>query len=125
MINGDALKSRISAIEEWMIDIRRDFHRHPELGFEEYRTQKKIIEYLKAMDIEYDIMATTGVIGTIRGKGDGRTVALRADMDALPMTDEKDVPYRSSVDGKMHSCGHDAHMAILLGAAKVLNDLKD
>ena len=125
MINGDALKSRISAIEEWMIDIRRDFHRHPELGFEEYRTQKKIIEYLKAMDIEYDIMATTGVIGTIRGKGDGRTVALRADMDALPMTDEKDVPYRSSVDGKMHSCGHDAHMAILLGTAKVLNDLKD
>ncbi|HHV38943.1 MAG TPA: amidohydrolase [Tepidimicrobium sp.] len=125
MIGKDYLKHKIYEIEEWIIDIRRDFHRYPELGFEEYRTQGKIMEYLGMMGIEYDIMATTGVVGIIKGQSDGKTVALRADMDALPMTDKKKLSYSSSIEGKMHSCGHDAHMAILLGAARILNDLKN
>lgn len=124
MVDNDYLKTKAAEIEEWIINIRRDFHKYPELGFEEYRTRDKIIEYLEEMNIEYNIIATTGVVGIIRGKEKGKTVALRADMDALPMTDKKEVSYKSKINGKMHSCGHDAHMAILLGAAKILQELK-
>ena len=124
-MNNDHLIYKVSEIEEWVRNIRRDFHEYPELGMEEYRTQAKIIEYLKEMGIEYKIAATTGVVGIIRGKKAGKTVGLRADIDALPMDDKKEVPYKSKVCGKTHSCGHDAHAAILLGAAKVLNSMKD
>lgn len=93
---------------------------NPELGYEEFRTRDKIIEYLDALDIEYEKIASTGIVGIIRGRNSGKTVALRADMDALPIQDEKDLAYSSKTPGKMHACGHDAHMTILLGAAKLL-----
>lgn len=125
MLELDYLKSRIDKIEDWVIGIRRDFHQYPELGFEEYRTRDKIIEYLNELGIENRIVAGTGVVGIIRGGKRGKTVAIRADIDALPMEDRKDVSYKSKINGKMHSCGHDAHAAILLGIARVLNDVKE
>lgn len=125
MLSKDLLKSKVSNIEKWIIDIRRDFHQYPELGTEEYRTRDKIIEYLKDMGIEYNIVANTGVVGIIRGAKEGKTVGLRADIDALPIDDKKDVHYKSKLDGKMHACGHDGHTAILLGAARTLYEMKD
>ncbi|SCY79936.1 M20 metallopeptidase family protein [Alkaliphilus peptidifermentans] len=109
------------SINSWLVNVRRDFHREPELGMEEYQTQNKIIKYLKEMNIPYTIdIANTAVVGIIEGSKRGKTVALRADMDALPMEDYKTVDYKSTIKGKMHACGHDAHMTILLGAAKIL-----
>ncbi|MFZ5966051.1 MAG: M20 metallopeptidase family protein [Bacillota bacterium] len=120
------IKNRAEALKDWLMEVRRDFHMHPELGMEEIRTRDKIAGYLEEMGIPYQIgIAKTGIVGLIKGKEPGRTVALRADMDALPMVDEKDVPYKSQLEGKMHACGHDAHMTILLGTARVLNEMKD
>ncbi|MDR5659481.1 M20 family metallopeptidase [Serpentinicella sp. ANB-PHB4] len=107
-------------ISNWVKEVRRDFHKNPELGLEEFRTQEKIISYLEEMQIPYRTIANTGLMGIIKGHGAGRTVALRADMDALPIEDKKNVSYQSRLKGKMHACGHDAHLAILLGAAKIL-----
>lgn len=105
----------------WMVEIRRDLHQYPELGLEEYRTAEKIQGLLDEMGIEYRHgLGGTGVLGLIRGPSDGKVVALRADMDGLPLEDEKEVPYASKVPGKMHACGHDVHMTMLLGAARVL-----
>lgn len=113
-------------IKDWLISVRRDFHKYPELGMEEFRTSEKIINYLDEMGIEYKKnIANTGIVAIIRGGQDTRTVALRADMDALPIDDEKKVAYKSNICGKMHACGHDAHMSILLGAAKILCDMKN
>lgn len=109
-------------MKEWLVEIRRDFHKNPELGMEEVRTRDKIIEYLTALDMEYKKIANTGIVGIIKGRKGGKTVALRADMDALPIQDGKNVPYRSTIPGKMHACGHDAHMTVLLGAAKLLKE---
>ena len=109
----------------WMTEIRRDLHQHPELGLEEHRTAKRVQETLDELGIEHiDGLAQTGVLGLIRGRGAGPTVALRADLDALPLQDAKDVPYRSRIDGKMHACGHDIHTSILLGAAKILKRME-
>ncbi len=103
------------------IAIRRDLHAHPELGFAEERTAAIVAERLRALGFEtHTGIAQTGVVGVLRGASDGPTVMLRADMDALPMTEENDVPYRSTDPGAMHACGHDAHVAMLLGAAGVL-----
>lgn len=110
----------------WMVDIRRDLHQHPELGLEEYRTAEKIQSLLEELGIEYRHgLGGTGVLGLIRGPSDGKVVALRADMDALPLEDEKDVPYASKIPGKTHACGHDVHMTMLLGAARVLMQHRD
>ncbi|QQK81685.1 amidohydrolase [Salicibibacter cibi] len=110
----------------WLSGIRRDFHMYPELGMEEYRTMDKIAGYLHDLNIPYEKnIANTGVVGMIEGSNpDGKTIALRADMDALPIY-ENDVPYRSRHEGKMHACGHDAHMTILLGAACMLASARD
>lgn len=105
----------------WMVDIRRDLHQHPELGLEEHRTRRKVEEHLGELGIEFvGGLAGTGVLGLLPGTGVGKVAALRADLDALPLHDAKDVPYRSLVDGRMHACGHDVHTAILLGAARLL-----
>lgn len=112
-------------INDWLVNIRRDFHRNPELGLEEIRTQEKVMEYLDSLGIEYERIASTGVLGIIKGNKKGKTVALRADMDALPIQDEKDVPYKSTIPGKMHACGHDAHMTVLLGAARLIKERED
>jgi amidohydrolase len=107
-------------------DIRHKIHRHPELGDEEYATAKLIAEVLASLGIETRTgVAGTGVVGLIPGRGPGRTVLLRADMDALPIQEEVDVAFKSTVPGRMHACGHDGHVAGLLGAAMVLNELRD
>lgn len=108
------------------VAIRSHLHAHPELSYQEVETAGFVREKLKEIGIPFEIMATTGVLGIIRGKNpDSRVIALRADMDALPIQEENNVPYRSKHAGVMHACGHDVHTSILLGAAKVLYDLKD
>ncbi|HEY5258689.1 MAG TPA: M20 family metallopeptidase [Candidatus Baltobacteraceae bacterium] len=112
-------------VVERVIALRRDIHQHPELGFEEERTAGVVERELDALGIKHRRIATTGVVGVIRGKMPGRTVALRADMDALPITERTGLPYASQTPGKMHACGHDAHTAMLMGAARVLNAMRD
>jgi amidohydrolase len=111
-------------IHSQLVDIRRDLHKNPELGFDLYRTSQKVKDFLEAEGIEYYAVAGTGICAIIRGKGE-KTVALRADMDALPLDDKKICDYSSKVKGKMHACGHDAHTTMLLGAAKILNSMKE
>jgi hippurate hydrolase len=108
------------------IDIRRHLHAHPELSYKEFKTSAYVQEKLRHLGIPFEIKATTGVVGMIRGKNpDKRVIALRADMDALPILEENAVSYKSRNDGVMHACGHDAHTSILLGASKILNELKE
>ncbi|MFT8349042.1 M20 metallopeptidase family protein [Clostridium saccharoperbutylacetonicum] len=120
-------KKEADAIKDELIKIRRDLHEHPELGFEEVRTSKVIKAFLEANGIQYIEVAKTGVCGIIKGtkEGNNKTVALRGDIDALPIKDAKTCEFKSKIDGKMHACGHDAHTTILMGAAKLLNDHKD
>lgn len=108
------------------IEIRHHLHSHPELSYHEFETSKFIQQKLKEFGIPFEIKATTGVVGLIKGKNpDARIIALRADMDALPIKEENDVAYRSQNVGVMHACGHDVHTSCLLGAAKILNELKN
>lgn len=107
-----------------VVDLRRAIHRRPELGFEEFETAALVERELDSLGIEHRRVAKTGVIGRIDGKKSGRVAALRADMDALPVTERSGVPFASEVEGKMHACGHDAHTAMLLGAARVLCGMK-
>ncbi len=110
-----------------LIEIRRKIHQYPELGFEEFKTSELIIEKLTQYKVEeIQVLAKTGVTALIRGKNpDKRVIALRADMDALPINEKNTFNYRSINDGKMHACGHDAHVAMLLGAAQILISNKD
>ncbi len=114
-------------IKDELIDNRRTLHKSPELAYCEENTSAFIQKKLEEMGIEYKTgYAKTGVVGIIRGKkGDGKTVLLRADMDALPITELNDVDYRSQYEGRMHACGHDAHVTVLLGAAKILKQLEN
>lgn len=118
-------KEEALKIKDEIINIRRDFHAHPELGFEEYRTSAKIKEFLDKENIPYKEVAGTGVCAIIKGKHAGKTIALRSDMDALPINEKNTCDYASKESGKMHACGHDGHLAILLGAAKILNKYKE
>ncbi|MCB2300174.1 M20 metallopeptidase family protein [Clostridium tagluense] len=115
---------RAKSIESELIEIRRDLHENPELGFNLFRTSQKVKDFLSVEGIEFYEVAGTGICAIIRGKG-GKTIALRADMDALPLEDKKTCSYASKTLGKMHACGHDAHTTILLGTAKILNSMKD
>lgn len=111
---------------ETLRSIRRDIHKHPELGMQEKRTAALIAEHLRNLGIEVQTgVAGTGVVGLLRGRRRGRTAALRADIDALPMQDLKSAPYASETPGVAHSCGHDAHTTIQLGAAMLLSERKD
>jgi amidohydrolase len=108
------------------IEVRHHLHAHPELSYQEYETSKFVQERLKQLNISFKIMATTGVIGIIEGKNpSSRVVALRADMDALPIQEENKVDYKSVNNGVMHACGHDVHTTCLLGAAKILSQTKN
>lgn len=114
------LKKEIQAISEETIAIRRDIHAHPELGFQEFRTAQIVEDYLNSLGLRVRRCAGTGVIGVLEGGKPGKTVMLRADMDALPVNEENDLPFRSCNPGVMHACGHDCHVAIQLAVAKIL-----
>src|SRR5262245_23208863 len=113
----------LPSMREW----RRDFHSHPELGFEEHRTASRIAELLSRWGLSVRTgVGGTGVVGTLRGSGStSRAIGFRAEMDALPMQEKTNLPYRSTIDGVFHGCGHDGHAATLLGAAKYLADRRD
>ena len=118
------IKKEIQKISEHIYSYRRDFHQYPELSFQEYRTAEKISKHLESFGIEHRTeVGKTGVVGEIVF-GDGPTIALRADMDALPIQEVGDLKYKSKNEGVMHACGHDGHMAILLGAANALSKNK-
>ena len=109
-----------------VIAIRRDLHMHPELGFEEHRTANIVAGRLRALGFDvHEHVGRTGVVGVIHGAKPGRTIMLRADMDALPIAEERTHSYRSQSEGRMHACGHDGHVAILLGAAALIADSRD
>ena len=115
------LKEEIQGLEEELIALRRDFHRHPELGFRETRTAGIVEEYLTGLGLRVRRCAGTGVIGVLTGGKPGKTVLLRCDIDALPVTEETGLPFRSENPGVAHACGHDGHTAMLLIAAKILS----
>lgn len=120
------IRQRAQEIHQEVVATRRDIHAHPELAFEEHRTAGIVAERLKALGLDVETgVAQTGVVGYLKGKHEGKTLALRADMDALPILEENDIEYRSQNTGKMHACGHDAHTSSLLGTAKILSELKD
>lgn len=122
------VKNLIEKNKDYILEMRRKFHMYPELSFEEFETTKKIAAELEKMGIPYEIPTEepkTGVIGLIKGGKSGKTVALRADIDALNVTEQNDVDYKSQNVGKMHACGHDTHIAMLLGAAKMLKEVQD
>lgn len=109
-----------------LIEVRRYLHAHPELSYKEFETSAYLQQQLTALNIPFEVKATTGIVGIIKGKNpDKQVVALRGDMDALPIMEENEVPYKSTNPGIMHACGHDVHTSCLLGAAKILNTLKD
>lgn len=122
----DSVFSQLDKAYEEMVAWRRYLHMHPELSFEEVETPKFIAQKLTEFGLEVRTgVGGRGVVGTIRGGKPGKTVALRADFDALPIQDEKDVPYKSTVPGVMHACGHDGHTATLLAVAKVLAEHRE
>ena len=119
------IKNITKNYKDYIIEKRRYFHMNPEPSFNEYNTSKVIQEELTKIGIPFEIFAKTGIIATIKGKSSGKTVLLRADMDALEVCEKNNVSYKSQKEGLMHACGHDGHIAMLLGAAHVLNEIKN
>src|SRR5688572_20124964 len=128
-----AIAAKIQALEPKIVAWRRDIHKNPELGNREFRTAKLVADHLRSLGIEVtEKVAHTGVVGILRGGKPGPVVLLRADMDALPVTERANVPFKSTVRstyngqevGVMHACGHDTHVAILMGVAEVLASMK-
>lgn len=133
-ISAAELDRAAAALQPQVIDWRRDFHRHPELANRETRTAAKVAEHLRSLGLEVRTgMAHTGVVAVLKGALPGPAIMLRADMDALPVTERTDVPFRSTATGEfrartvgvMHACGHDAHTAILMGAAEILAGMRE
>jgi amidohydrolase len=120
------IKELAAAYAPEFIAVRHHLHAHPELSYQEYETSAFVQSKLRELGIPFEVKAETGVIGLLEGRNPGsRVIALRADMDALPIQEENDVPYRSTKDGVMHACGHDVHTTCLLGAAKILHTLRN
>lgn len=122
----ERLFTRLDELYPELVEFRRDLHMYPELSFEEVNTPQKVAAYLQGLGLEVrTAVGGRGVVGLLRGANPGKTVALRADFDALPIQDEKQVEYKSRIPGVMHACGHDIHTAALLGVARVLSEAKD
>lgn len=121
----DKIKQLVQKEKDYVITMRRHFRMHPEVGDHELETQKRIMEELKAMGLEPKKCAGTGVVAELKGARPGKTVGIRADIDALPLSDEIDKEYKSKTVGACHACGHDGHMAMLLTEARILCGLKD
>ncbi len=118
----DAVRAEIRGLQGWLSEVRRDFHRYPELKFEERRTARVVAEHLRSWGLEVrEGVADTGVVGLLKGKAGGPILGIRADMDALPIQEVEGRSYGSQNEGVMHACGHDAHMAMALGAARYLS----
>jgi hippurate hydrolase len=120
----DKIESLSKAYFETYRNVRHHLHAHPELSYKEFNTSKFIQDHLQSLGIPFMVMAETGVVALIEGKKSNRVIALRADIDALPIQEENNTAYASKVPGVMHACGHDVHTTILLGAAKILHDTK-
>jgi hippurate hydrolase len=111
---------------EKLVSLRRDIHREPELGFDTGQTAQKILEALEGLPLDIQTgVAENGIVATLEGSGDGPTVGLRADMDALPIHEATELDFASTTDGKMHACGHDGHTSMLVGAAHALCGMRD
>lgn len=121
----EKLKKDVNQITDQIIEWRHDFHRHPEVAFQEDRTSSVIKKFLESLDIPVTVIAKTGLRGVLEGKPGGKTVALRADIDALPLKEEGDKAYISQNPEAAHCCGHDGHMAILMGSVQVLARMRD
>lgn len=119
------VKKMAHDVQDFVIAFRRDLHAHPEASFEEFRTSDQICKALDEMGVPYRRLSPTGVIAEVKGAKPGKTVALRGDIDALSIQEKTDLPFASENDGFMHACGHDTHGAMLIGAVKVLNSIKD
>jgi amidohydrolase len=125
MTEHETIRKKAEAIKSTLILLRREFHQHPELGLQEFNTAKKIEKVLKELGVETRMLVNgAGVVGHLKGGESGKTLALRADIDALPIQEESDLPYKSENVGVMHACGHDAHTAMLLGSAMILCEMK-
>ena len=122
----NSLRGEMASMKDWLVEIRRTIHMHPELMFEEVETSKLVSTWLEKFGLEVKAgLAKTGVSGLLRGGKEGKTVAIRADMDALPLEEATQLPYASQIKGKMHACGHDAHVTILLGVAKFFSSIRE
>lgn len=120
----DKIESLSKAYFETYRSVRHHLHAHPELSYKEFNTSQFIQNHLQSLGIPFKVMAETGVVALIEGKKSNRVIALRADIDALPIQEENNTAYASKIPGVMHACGHDVHTTILLGAAKILHDTK-
>ena len=118
-------RAMAEAVQPEVVAFRRDLHEHPEASFQEFRTTEQIAKEMDKLGIPYRRFEPTGLIAEIKGGKPGKTIALRADIDALSITEKTGLPFASKNDGFMHACGHDTHAAMLVGAAKVLMQVKD
>ena len=126
MNSNETITKRTNEVSDEIIQVRRRIHQNPELGFEEVETSRLVSQELEKLGIPHRTgVGRTGVVGIIEGGATGKTLVIRADMDALPIQESEELPFASKVPGKMHACGHDAHTAILLGVANVLIGLRD
>src|ERR687894_119415 len=118
----DGLKEEVrEGFGEKIVALRREIHREPELGFDTRKTAEKVLGALEGLPLDIQSgVAENGIVATLKGGGDGPTVGLRADMDALPIHEETGLPFASEIDGKMHACGHDGHTSMLVGAVRAL-----
>jgi len=124
--NEEKLRERAGELLPEVVELRRKFHRNPELGMEEYETAREVARYLRDAGLEVQTgVGGTGVVGVLRGSESGRTIALRADMDALSIEEDTGAEYASEIPGKMHACGHDAHTANLMGTARLLSEVTE
>ena len=124
-MNNEFIKKECENTFEEIVKIRRELHRFPEMGNSEFRTTKIIMNCLDKWGVKYERLLETGVVATVEGAKGGKTVALRADIDALPIEEKTELPFSSQNEGRMHACGHDIHTAVLLGTAKILSENKD